>query len=54
MNLSFTVAIDDDAPAIAMLRTSVAEHLTRNYGRGHWSTCVTEKSVLRGTRPRGC
>lgn len=48
MNLSFTAATDVDAAAIALLRTSVAEHLTRRYGRGHWSSCVTEKGVLRG------
>ena len=36
-----------EAPAIAALRTSVAEHLTRRYGKGHWSSGVSEKSVLR-------
>lgn len=47
MKLSVTTATESDAPAIAALRTSVAEHLTAQYGRGHWSSCVTEKSVLR-------
>lgn len=42
-----TTASEADAPAIAELRTSVAEHLTRQFGKGHWSSCVTEKSVLR-------
>ncbi|MGI8783338.1 MAG: hypothetical protein ACR2L2_06790 [Acidobacteriota bacterium] len=50
MNLSVTTATDADAPAIASLRTSVAEHLTLRYGRGHWSSAVTEKSVLRGIK----
>ncbi len=50
MNLSVTTAADEDAPAIASLRTSVAEHLTRRYGRGHWSAEATEKSVLRGIK----
>jgi GNAT superfamily N-acetyltransferase len=45
MKLSVTTAGDADAPAIARLRTSVAQHLTDQYGRGHWSSCVTETSV---------
>lgn len=48
MNLSITTATDADASAIASLRTAVAEHLTQQYGQGHWSSPVTEKSVLRG------
>ena len=47
MKISVTTASEADAPAITVLRTSVAEHLTRKFGKGHWSTCVTEKSVLR-------
>ena len=47
MKISVTTASETDAPAIAALRTSVAEHLTRRYGKGHWSSCVTEKNVLR-------
>lgn len=50
MKLTITTAIDVDAPAIALLRTSVAEHLTYQYGRGHWSLPVTEKSVLRAIK----
>lgn len=50
MNLSITTATDADAAAIASLRTSVAEHLTQQYGQGHWSSPVTEKSVLRGIK----
>ena len=47
MKILVTTASEADAPSIAALRTSVAEHLTRQFGKGHWSSCVTEKSVLR-------
>lgn len=47
IKISVTTASEEDAPAIASLRTSAAEHLTREYGKGHWSSCITEKSVLR-------
>jgi len=50
MKISVTRASEEDAPAIAVLRTLVAEHLTREHGKGHWSSCVTEKSVLRAIR----
>ena len=50
MKISVTTASEADAPAIASLRTSVAEHLTREYGKGHWSSCVTEKTVLRSIK----
>jgi GNAT superfamily N-acetyltransferase len=50
MSLSVTNATEVDAPAIALLRTSVAEHLTRQYGRGHWSHAVTERGVLFGLK----
>lgn len=50
MNLSFAAATDADATTIASLRTAVAEELTRAYGRGHWSSAVTERSVRHGLR----
>lgn len=50
MNLSVTTATDADAPAIASLRTTVAEYLTLHYGRGHWSSSATERGVLGGIR----
>lgn len=50
MKISVTTASEADAQAIAALRTSVAEHLTRQFGKGHWSWCVTEKSVLRSIK----
>jgi ribosomal protein S18 acetylase RimI-like enzyme len=50
MDLFFASAIESDAPAIALLRTAVAERLTRDYGHGHWSSPVTEKGVLHSLR----
>jgi GNAT superfamily N-acetyltransferase len=50
MNLSVSIAIEADAPAIARLRTAVADHLTLQYGRGAWSSPVNEMGVLRGIR----
>jgi ribosomal protein S18 acetylase RimI-like enzyme len=47
VKLSVAPALDADAPAIASLRAAAAERLTREYGRGHWSSCPTERSVLR-------
>lgn len=48
MNIRTIRATLADAAAIAALRTLVAEELTRVYGRGHWSSPVSERSVLRG------
>jgi GNAT superfamily N-acetyltransferase len=48
MSLSFDTATEDDAGAIALLQTRVADDLTRQYGAGHWSAAVTEQSVVRG------
>lgn len=39
-----------DAPEIAALRAAVAEELTRRYGKGHWSSTVTERGVLHDLR----
>ena len=41
-------ATSEDVPAIAALRTAVAEHLTKQHGHGHWSSAVTERSVAAG------
>lgn len=46
MPLILSQANVDDAPAIAALRASVAERLTRDFGKGHWSSAGTEKGVL--------
>ena len=50
MKLSFSIAASSDAPALAALHTAVAEDLTRRYGRGGWSSAMTEKGVLFGMR----
>jgi ribosomal protein S18 acetylase RimI-like enzyme len=47
VKLSVAAASEADAPAVASIRTAAAERLTRDYGRGHWSSCPTERSVLR-------
>jgi GNAT superfamily N-acetyltransferase len=49
-DLRFATAADADAAAIAALRTAVAERLTQDFGPGHWSGAVTEKTVLRSVR----
>jgi len=43
--LSFSLATERDVPAIVVLRTAVADRLTLEHGRGHWSTAVTENGV---------
>lgn len=48
--LSAAIATDEDAAAIAQLRTAVADDLTRQYGCGHWSAPATEAGVLRGIK----
>ncbi|MFN2400141.1 MAG: GNAT family N-acetyltransferase [Gemmatimonadaceae bacterium] len=50
MKLSFEDAIESDAAAIASLRSAVADRLTEEHGRGHWSSAVTETGVLFGMR----
>jgi GNAT superfamily N-acetyltransferase len=47
MTLVFTLATPSDVAAVVSLRAAVAEDLTRRYGRGHWSSVGSEKSVLR-------
>lgn len=44
------MATADDAAELASMRTAVAERLTREYGRGHWSSAVTERGVLWGLK----
>jgi GNAT superfamily N-acetyltransferase len=48
--LTFAQATEADAAALAQLRTVVAERLTEGYGRGHWSSAVTERGVLFGLK----
>lgn len=48
--LSVGTAALPDVPAIVSLRASVAKELTRVHGRGHWSSCPTERGVLRALK----
>ena len=50
MKLSFSIATQADASALATLHTDVAEDLTNRYGIGPWSSKTKEKSVLFGMR----
>lgn len=47
MTLLFTLATPADVAAVVRLRAAVAEDLTQRYGRGHWSSVGSEKTVLR-------
>ena len=47
VELSVSTATPRDAPAIVSLRTRVAAQLTDDFGRGHWSSSVTEAGVSR-------
>lgn len=48
MKLAFSIATPSDAPEIAAMRNSVAEHLTKGYGIGHWSSMTNERGVQLG------
>jgi GNAT superfamily N-acetyltransferase len=50
MKITLTDANISDAPALAAMRTAVAERLTRDFGQGHWSSPVSEKGVLYAMR----
>jgi GNAT superfamily N-acetyltransferase len=43
-------ATDAEAGELAVLRTAVASDLSRQFGHGHWSAEVTERSVARGMK----
>ena len=50
IRLSFVLADESAAPAIAALRVVTARELTARFGRGHWSGETSERSVLAGMR----
>jgi GNAT superfamily N-acetyltransferase len=50
MRLQFVTAVERDAGEIAAVRTAVAQRLTEEFGRGHWSGLVTERGVLGAIR----
>lgn len=43
-------ATADDVAALAALRTAVANHLTRQFGKGHWSAPVSERGAALALR----
>ena len=50
MKLAFSTATEADAAELAALHGTVAERLTREFGRGHWSSAPSERGVLVGLR----
>jgi len=50
MRLSFPIAAEPDATALAALHTEVSQNLTDHYGRGPWTAVTREKGVLFGMR----
>ncbi|HXR17595.1 MAG TPA: GNAT family N-acetyltransferase [Terriglobales bacterium] len=50
MKVSFSIAVQADAPELAALHTCVSAELTRRYGRGPWSSITTERGVLSDMR----
>ena len=50
MHLTFALATEDDARALAEVRSAAAAHLTARFGAGHWSAHVGERGVLFGMR----
>jgi GNAT superfamily N-acetyltransferase len=48
--LTFGLATESDAPALARLRTAVGERLGERYGPGLWAAMVTERGVLFGLK----
>jgi GNAT superfamily N-acetyltransferase len=50
MRLSFSIATQPEAPALAALHTEVSRDLTDRHGRGPWTLVTTEKGVLFGMR----
>jgi ribosomal protein S18 acetylase RimI-like enzyme len=50
MRIQLEPAAVEDAEAIAALQTSVAHDLTAKYGKGPWSSSVSERGVLSNMR----
>jgi GNAT superfamily N-acetyltransferase len=50
MRLSFTIAAEPDARALAALHTEVSKNLTDHHGRGPWTAVTSEQGVLFGMR----
>ena len=50
IRLSFALAGESDAPALAALRVATARALTERFGPGHWSGETTARGVIAGMR----
>jgi hypothetical protein len=50
LGLTFATARESDAAAIAAVRSAAAEHLTEEFGGGHWSGLTSERGVLSAMR----
>jgi GNAT superfamily N-acetyltransferase len=50
MNLTFTEATVEDAPALAALGTAAAANLTQQFGHGVWSAASTERGLRSNMR----
>jgi ribosomal protein S18 acetylase RimI-like enzyme len=46
MRVKLQIATAGDVSDLVSLRTAVYQHLTSQYGKGHWSSGSTEKGVL--------
>ena len=49
-SLTFRLAVERDAPALAALHAAAADRLTGTFGEGRWSSRPTEGNVLRDIR----
>ncbi len=47
MEYAISIATENDAFALAALRNRVAEHMTTEFGPGHWSSATTEGAMRR-------
>ena len=48
MKLEYNEAEERDVPELSRLRTAAADRLTGEFGKGHWSSPITEAAVRRG------
>lgn len=46
MRVKLQIATEEDVSDLASLRNSVSQHLTAQYGKGFWSSGLTDKGVL--------
>jgi GNAT superfamily N-acetyltransferase len=46
MRITLEIASAKEAAAVADIRNSAADRLTKEFGSGHWSAQITEKTVL--------